>query len=203
MGEKSDYVIKNGERTFGHERNVERGKYFLTQGGIYPTELMGVDFMNVFRKISKLNLNEPIIISHKIDIHKTVFSCIVTILNCYMNYKVVDSTYLRQQYLSGEYVDISQEFDSYKVLFITANITDIPHIYNSHCIKMVCDSRRLKGKNTYVFFCGTKEDLFSNRWKLDIESRGINEQNRVLEPLTNYISYFDLNNYYKHKEEIK
>ena len=196
MGENSEYIKKDGKISFGSGLKQDRAEVYF--GDLYPPELMGTNFERVKNKVEKLNFNEPNIILYKGDIHKTVFCAIKLLLNHFQyTSRVVDSTYLRQQYLSGDYVDLSKEFEYCKVLFITANYTDIPHMYNPFCIKQVCDARRLQGLKTFVFFRGTMEDLKSNRWMLDVDGVGSNVQGRRLEPLTNYISYLDLNTSFK------
>lgn len=193
---KLNYVVENGRRILDKESKVKMQKQYLEAGGLYPFELGKKKISKYGNMIKEINLSKPYIILRKKDARKSIFAILLLLINKkeskYVYYKITTSTHLKQSYLSGEYHDISDEFDNYNVLFVDINVSDIPHYYNSHVLRFIADLRYKKGLYTFFYFNGTMSDLTSGTWLLNMNESWRTGEAPVFEPITNYISYLDL-----------
>lgn len=207
-----NYVVdKDGNRVLDDKSKQDRMVSILKAGGLYPTELSTDSLSKVCYKLEKIiDVDIPTIIVSNVDIHKAVFSALLLLIHKfgkykkdYMNFKVISNSYVTQQYLSGEYHDVSMEFDNYPILFVKVGFDDFPHMYNAHCLKNLSNARKEKGMYTFFFYVGKKEE-FIDRYKVDELGGGRKEvivdynkkttiDNRVLTPISKYIKVVNLN----------
>ena len=205
----SDYTVdKNGNRVMSPEYIKEQEINYLKAHNLYPlntTEEERLKYAKILLKTIKWG--EPALIYYNKNISKSIYATILALLNRklgkFISYDVTSVNHLCHQYLSGEYHDLSEEFDYAHVLFVNANISDTPHMYNAYCLRNIATERMSKGKLTFIFFQGKLEDLVSDVWSIDEEglgSKGVSYNDkselvdrRKLSPITKYIKCIDLN----------
>lgn len=198
-----NYIVNSeGKRELDNESKVRMQIEYLSLHDLYPFSMSksSVSSLGFILKDNIKNIKEPYIIMCSKDYSREVFSNILMYINhiegssSYVSYDVKDVSYLVQQYLSGEFHDLSLEFISTKVLFIRMYNTEIPHMYNSYSILNLARGRSSRGQYTFFFFEGTKSDLAQDKWKIDVNGDGkMSSGTRLLEPITNYINVIDLN----------
>lgn len=205
-----DYIIdKDGNRAMSPEYIHKQEIEYLKAKGLYSlssTEAERRKYADILRRT--IPWWKPAIIVYKKDISKDIYATLVALIRrnvkTFLNFDITSVTHLCQQYLSGEYHDISDEFDYAKILFVNMNMSDTPHMYNAFCARNIAIERYNKNKLTYLFFQGTMEDLLSSQWSIDEEgvgNKGVNwdaEKHelvdlRRLSNLSKYIKVIDLN----------
>ena len=194
---KLNYVVEDGKRLLDKESKVKMQKQYLEAGGLYPFELDKEKISKYGTKIKDINLSKPYIIIRDIEAMKSVFAILLLLINKLENkfiyYKVVTSTQIKNMYIQDEAYDIGSKFDNYRVLFVVINENDIPHVYNALLIRLIANLRYEKGLYTFFYFKGIISELRSGTWLLNTNESWRTGAEPHLEPLTNYISYLDLN----------
>lgn len=201
-----EYVVTDKGKEMSQESKIRQWVYYLSSGGLFPYsgKLSGKELSVLNKKLNKaINIDEPTIISYSCDISKEVFASIALRIREHeryydkdVRYTVVDVDKLLSVRLDDEIVDISRPFDNYTILFVKMSIS-IPHMYNAFCVVEMAKLRKEKGLHTFFFFSGTEAVLKSRVWQLDLNGSGSNvkDDNKILVPITNYISYINLDKY--------
>lgn len=205
-----DYILDdNGNRVMSPEYIRKQEVEYLKAKKLdikKANEKTRLKYANILMKA--VSWYDPAIIMYDKDISRDIYAAIIALLNRkldrFLSYDVTTVSHLCQQYLSGEYHDISDEFDHAQVLFVDMNMSDVPHMYRAYCARNIAEARKAKGKLTYLFFRGKSEDLLSDTWSIDEEglgNRGLNWDSekhemidfRRLHRLNKYIKVVDLN----------
>ena len=194
-----NYVINNGKRELDHNSKVQRQIEYLSPS-LYPLGVKSETVLKLGQLLRKKmeasnlgTLTQPFIVVCKNNIHKAIFALLLLMVNNkevgkFVRYKVIDIEDARQDYLKD-----SMDYSDADVLFVKLNYSEIPHMYNAYCIRNLAQLRLEQGKYTFFYFWGTKSQLESNKWKLDEQGDGASNANRILTPITHYVSYIDLN----------
>ena len=210
------YIIDdNGNRVLDKKSSDLRKEEYLRSGGLYPFEVKDLDLRSKLGEIlnNNINIEEPTIITWNHDAKKTIFGLLAYIINKrgenkkdYMSYQVVTLGHLLHQHLDGDYIDVSEEFINYDIVFVILGEDDFPNMLNSYCIKNMANSRKKANKYTFFYFNGTLQ-LLQSKYQIDergdgkrsvfYNDKGETIDNRLLTPITNYVKVFNLTKYIK------
>ena len=188
-----DYEIRNGERVMTKESSRERQLNYL--GCLWPTELANTPkkqrmLTEVLYK--NINVEEPTIIIWNELNPKAVFASIAVLINRkyerYYSWTLSEVSHSTQAHLSGEFHDVSQEYEMYHILFMTMNMTEVKNYLNAHMVKNIVNARKMNNQKTFFFFHGTAAELHSKKWQIDEFG-----DETTYTPLTKYVKVIDLN----------
>lgn len=223
--ETSYTINENGKREFDNKTQQNMTLEYLKQGGLYPFEydISSKDLQVLSDKIAKNTdfKQKCAIFIYKYDIHRIVFSSLMRIIhgslpNRWITYRTINIQELVDIYIGDERA--IPLYENTDVVFVTMNIADNPHMYASYCARNLALSRKEKGKLTFFYFKGTKNDIDTlSRWKIDINGDGqksiariVDEEKKdvtIVDPrnlvkLSEFIQYVDLNSLNKKIKEV-
>lgn len=203
-----NYIVnEQGKRELDTESQLQVMYEYLQSVNLYPFEIpdKGVKALskNLFNNTDFKQLCAIYI--YKDDIHKAVFASLLQTLskatNRSISCKVIDIQSVLQTYMKDSEMPLDLYTD---VLFVMLNATDFPHMYTAYCVRNLALARKEKGKFTFFYFIGTKNEIDTkSKWMLDENgdgqksviwtNDGTNIDPRNLIKLSKFIQYVDLN----------
>jgi hypothetical protein len=189
----SDYITdKDGNRILSPEAQKQRTINYLQQ--LYPMEWSDkpkkIDWLVNYIK-SECNLDEPTMFICNDDIHKTVFASILKLFGVFYHWSETHIDHGTQNFLDGEFHDVSSEYDGSYILFVNMNFGETKNMLHPQIARNYAINRKMRGLKTFFFFWGTRQQLDMPKW-IDDETG---------DHLSKYIKIIDLNKKIKINKE--